>query len=100
MEERSVGGCVANQAITLMIRHRRHQWGATYCGKRAGYTNRVGLYAKEIGISGEALGHFSQAVTHLALISAAFNLDRPLGRKVSSRIVHYQKEEETGAQYE
>ncbi len=43
-----------------------------------GYTNHLGLYAEEIGNSGEALGNFPQAFTHLALISAAFNLDRAL----------------------
>lgn len=41
----------------------------------------VGLYAEEIGGSGEAIGNFPQAFTHLSLISAAFNLDRALGQK-------------------
>lgn len=43
-----------------------------------GYSNHLGLYAEETGDSGEALGNFPQAFTHLALISAAFNLDRAL----------------------
>ena len=46
-----------------------------------GYANHLGLYAEETGSCGEALGNFPQAFTHIALISAAFNLDRALGRK-------------------
>src|SRR5262245_8322251 len=43
-----------------------------------GYANHLGLYSEQTGNSGEALGNFPQAFTHLALISAAFNLDRAL----------------------
>jgi GH15 family glucan-1,4-alpha-glucosidase len=44
-----------------------------------GYSNHVGMYSEQLGMSGEALGNTPQAFTHLALISAAFNLDRALG---------------------
>jgi GH15 family glucan-1,4-alpha-glucosidase len=47
--------------------------------KMFSYSNHLGLYAEEIGRSGEALGNFPQAFTHLSLISAAIHLDRAIG---------------------
>jgi GH15 family glucan-1,4-alpha-glucosidase len=46
-----------------------------------GYANHLGLFAEQTGSQGEALGNFPQAFTHLALISAAFNLDRALSNR-------------------
>jgi GH15 family glucan-1,4-alpha-glucosidase len=46
--------------------------------KMLGHANHLGLYAEQLGPCADHLGNFPQAFTHLALISAAFDLDRRL----------------------
>jgi GH15 family glucan-1,4-alpha-glucosidase len=66
------------EALTRAGRVREARW---IFEKMLTYANHLGLYAEQIGASGEALGNFPQAFTHLALISAAANLDRALDRR-------------------
>jgi GH15 family glucan-1,4-alpha-glucosidase len=69
------------EAMTRAGRVERHRLNEARLmfEKMLSYANHLGLYAEETGHSGEGLGNFPQAFTHLALISAAFNLDRALG---------------------
>ncbi|MER5599160.1 glycoside hydrolase family 15 protein [Streptomyces sp. NPDC002265] len=65
--------------VEAMVRAGRVDEARLAFEKMLTYANHLGLYAEEISQTGEQQGNFPQAFTHLALISAAFSLDRALG---------------------
>ena len=67
-------------AVHLLVRRRAGRAGrldeaALTFEKMHTYANHLGLFSEEIGLTGEQLGNFPQAFTHLALINAAINLN-------------------------
>ncbi|WP_336082215.1 glycoside hydrolase family 15 protein [Nocardia sp. SSK8] len=66
--------------VEALARTGRVQQARYAFDKMLTYANHVGLFAEEIGPSGEQLGNFPQAFTHLALIAAAQALDEELDR--------------------
>ena len=62
--------CLSRMGDVLKARH--------FMEKMLGYANHVGLYGEELGSRAQHLGNFPQAFTHIALISAAYDLDRRL----------------------
>ncbi|WP_049556547.1 glycoside hydrolase family 15 protein [Nonomuraea sp. SBT364] len=66
--------------VEALARAGRLQQARYAFDKMLTYANHVGLFAEEIGPSGEQLGNFPQAFTHLALIAAAIALDEQLDR--------------------
>jgi GH15 family glucan-1,4-alpha-glucosidase len=68
------------EAMTRMWRsdRRKLEEARLLFERMLGYANHLGLYAEQTSDAGEALGNYPQALTHLALISAAHNLDRTL----------------------
>ncbi|WP_327065409.1 glycoside hydrolase family 15 protein [Kitasatospora sp. NBC_01302] len=67
--------------VDAMARAGRTEQGRYAFEKMQTYANHVGLFAEEIGPSGEQLGNFPQAFTHLSLIMAATTLDAALDRE-------------------
>lgn len=66
--------------IEALAKNKEVSKALEYFEKMNGYANHLGLFSEQIGKRGEHLGNFPQAFTHLALISAALELDKQLDR--------------------
>ena len=68
--------------VDALARSGRMEEAALTFQKMHTYANHLGLYSEEIGLTGEQLGNFPQAFSHLSLINAAINLDYQLDHGV------------------
>jgi GH15 family glucan-1,4-alpha-glucosidase len=66
--------------VDALARAGRLEDGELIFEKMLTYGNHLGLFSEEIGSTGEQLGNFPQAFTHLALINAAISLNDHLDR--------------------
>jgi pentatricopeptide repeat protein len=66
--------------VDALTRNGRVEDARTAFEKMLTYGNHVGLYSEEIALTGEQIGNFPQAFTHLSLIDAAVTLDAALDR--------------------
>ncbi|MGY1747530.1 glycoside hydrolase family 15 protein [Blastococcus sp. SYSU D00695] len=64
--------------VDALTRSGRLEDARTAFEKMLTYGNHVGLYSEEIALTGEQIGNFPQAFTHLGLIDAAVTLDGAL----------------------
>ncbi|MGI4861130.1 MAG: glycoside hydrolase family 15 protein [Janthinobacterium lividum] len=78
-EEGSFTACSFWYAEAL-VRAGRVDEGRLVFEKMLGYANHLGLFSEEISAAGDPLGNFPQGLPHLALISAAYKLDKVLDR--------------------
>jgi len=75
--------------VDALARSGRLSDARTAFEKMLTYANHLGLYSEEIGATGDQLGNFPQAFSHLALISAAVDLDHQLDHG-AARVPHPQ----------
>ena len=67
--------------VDALARARRVTQARQAFEKMFTYANHLGLYSEEIALTGEQIGNFPQAFTHLSLIDAAVTLDAALDRR-------------------
>jgi GH15 family glucan-1,4-alpha-glucosidase len=71
--------------VDALTRAGRLDDARTALEKMLTYANHVGLYSEEIALTGEQIGNFPQAFTHLSLIDAALTLNAALNEQGNGR---------------